>query len=1429
MQAYNFVLRFDFADTSTARNSGRVETIPGGGENTATPRCEVRSLLEEYTEGYSDDDEQGHDDELVFFMQQGISLAEPRYGAIVLPDMPPGNGDLLKLYLQQSAPELLMRTFVEVDTFFLANDQTADDQSRQVRLYRELSWTNALMKAWSDGPETSLAYKAFLLVDNSAGLLARPTLLGFHHAEETVHERVILVDSLIQEPTQRHIVALRAGDLLKDAWWAIHRDQPMEMHDVVGIFKQGDQIFRLRWWDSMQDVRPGAHGRIVLHRECSEVPQRSKPPRILGQDRRGYNDDHALMQALAFPRMPVHHVVQYVYSSRSGFISQHRDRTILVRAYLHLWRDRGVPRRAYRFIRLRPDSDPHLRVAETWTEHEFLYRRRPFIVPVKPMPYLTQEPTPVWLITDHDSEHFVLSLVDYTSEERVFTASALINGQQGFPLAVAIFQQLIPENTCTTRTYCFIRANGRHYTQRQAVPLYGGIFLQLYEEPEESDPSSSCDSTMDPTDSDSSSTIETTSEQESIEEPPNDVDMDEMVLFQQYPLPTQIFAMTDDGQVTVEGEQVTPWDAWDQFAAQMARVTIISGIEQALQEARAFWQARGEHPKFVVVVANEHWLDGFQESFGRLPGYAYPDFAGVIRANLAPWFSFAITLHVWQVEPNLTPYEQDQEDDIYMVVDQRLPQGIRVAILIVHDPEDLGVIDRKAVRVPAFLTDQLTYQAAGCETKCRDSEYVCVVEHQGQRYMPGLYWEVSNGMKLVVSIMHKNSLERCPVGHLNLLQQSVTLVIAPFLDVQARVTDQHGFVVQYDLQEEEDRLLRLHNLAAMLQVHIRASQYIRKLIFFRHLRHGHNNRLEYSAQNALDILLDMQVEWPDLWDVRFALEKLRTPRSMQIMHDTMVFLLRTDVELHDALNHPFLLEVVTNVGQGAGSMLAIEETAEEQSGAKIAEAFYPGWCRLQDQCGIWLNGARMEWQALWTLREKTFVQIIAHLEHFVSRVSSYRVLAQHKGGRLMAVPTCLPDHSQVIVFHQTMELGTEVFEFRVRWYMYPRWIQTAATAHWNDLQVDQFWSMITVHESRKGSRAVGDYFQVLLTRPGAISGQSAIVLVELATSISLGTADCHAQIVTYEATACHILQGVLHDVDCSVYSAHHNGIPIAVDARIRFHDGDYLAFHSPGEREEAVCEPSQKRSRINSPSSDLTSLFQVVPPLNSGMEEQSPQQRRDWVRNTILARAPELMHRMNAYKSMNGDWPLYLMHYVGHAHLKSTFGFQPNEWVSPDVFRVAVRQASRHVFAHTQEITVGLVCPQPTGPLENRHDTLDVLVHNQRVQVHEKPVLIKLYRYIGKRVEARSFPALFYISVTQEQIWQHAFVFDECVQGRMRCNAYLEGRVKITSAPVRLQGWQLIDLVLIHQRPEPTPTCTEGLGDDQILMLAYIHAMAPPQ
>lgn len=116
---------------------------------------------------------------------------EPVHGSVVLPPMPPGEGDLLKLYIKQADPRCVQQTFIEVDTYHLEDAQEVADELR---------------RTWSNVYQLPVAYKVFQLVDNSAGFLC--------------HDRVILIDIVLLEPPQTKLVSLRPGDVVSTVWFS---------------------------------------------------------------------------------------------------------------------------------------------------------------------------------------------------------------------------------------------------------------------------------------------------------------------------------------------------------------------------------------------------------------------------------------------------------------------------------------------------------------------------------------------------------------------------------------------------------------------------------------------------------------------------------------------------------------------------------------------------------------------------------------------------------------------------------------------------------------------------------------------------------------------------------------------------------------------------------------------------------------------------------------------------------------------------------------------------------------------------------------------------------------------------------------------------------------------------------------------------------
>lgn len=148
--------------------------------------------------------------------------------------------------------------------------------------------------------------------------------------------------------------------------------------------------------------------------------------------------------------------------------------------YCHLWRDRNVPKRDRQIAMLRRAGLARQQLAMVWGRVINPDQLR--LVPVRPVPDFGRGPSPTVLALDHEDEQVSPILFDYTSDNRVFTGTGLLDCTAGFPEVRNVFDHLVPDNRRRTETSCLIRANGRHYVPGQRVMLYEGILLRLDEE-----------------------------------------------------------------------------------------------------------------------------------------------------------------------------------------------------------------------------------------------------------------------------------------------------------------------------------------------------------------------------------------------------------------------------------------------------------------------------------------------------------------------------------------------------------------------------------------------------------------------------------------------------------------------------------------------------------------------------------------------------------------------------------------------------------------------------------------------------------------------------------------------------------------------------------------------------------------------------------
>lgn len=208
--------------------------------------------------------------------------------------------------------------------------------------------------------------------------------------------------------------------------------------------------------------------------------QRSKDLANRESQAGGETDDHSFTQANLVRFGLYDPLTMYVFVWEDPFFGDIAEGQATVEAYCHLWHDREGPRRDHRPIIVRKSSPVATQIAQVWNPHIQVPSMR--LVPVRPVPDFGLGAQPTVLVLDRESGQVVPVLFDYTSDDRVFTGTGLVDCTLGFPQVNAIFDLLVPDNDCRGDASCLVRANGRHYAPGQTVMLYEGIFIRLGEQ-----------------------------------------------------------------------------------------------------------------------------------------------------------------------------------------------------------------------------------------------------------------------------------------------------------------------------------------------------------------------------------------------------------------------------------------------------------------------------------------------------------------------------------------------------------------------------------------------------------------------------------------------------------------------------------------------------------------------------------------------------------------------------------------------------------------------------------------------------------------------------------------------------------------------------------------------------------------------------------
>lgn len=457
------------------------------------------------------------------------------------------------------------------------------------------------------------------------------------------------------------------------------------------------------------------------------------------------SDENSLMQTPERAVMIFDYTLTYAFSSVDPFFEDTPHSQVRVETYCHLWVERDGPMRNRLPVILSQHTSAVEQVARRWAHLVPIESAR--LVPVRPVPNMGGGPVPHVLVLDYESEQTLAVLFDYTSDDRVFTGTGLVDCRAGFPEVNRLFDLLITGHACRIRTSCRVRANGRHYVPGQIVMLYEGIFLQLDEEDLDSDTTENATSTdYDPVAS-RTSTTEVSSDMSL--QPAPAASEPEMPGAINHMFGGSFFDINSEGTIHIADQDldldvVLEW--FQTIAVQRTNFIQFDRLVRDLQLGTPDFQIGG---LAIVTVGNEWneavFLPGFEVSGTHLSIF------GSIRKALFDEFPVHVALDLWLVQPNLDMQEQGGFNYRYVIADFACPPDQRAAVVLIEDPEETD-IDRQVLRLRPQMTNLLLYIQIGKTVKCTSADFVCTARHNERTLPGGAYWHVFHGMKIEVHI-----------------------------------------------------------------------------------------------------------------------------------------------------------------------------------------------------------------------------------------------------------------------------------------------------------------------------------------------------------------------------------------------------------------------------------------------------------------------------------------------------------------------------------------------------------------------------------------------------------------------------------------------------------------------------------------------------
>ena len=210
---------------------------------------------------------------------------------------------------------------------------------------------------------------------------------------------------------------------------------------------------------------------------------------------------------------------------------------------------------------------------------------------------------------------------------------------------------------------------------------------------------------------------------------------------------------TQDNHFDLHREE---YQEWRRLVRRLHRVTTFTGIANILAEASAYRAARRMWPKLVLAVLPDRWYRGTPEPDTQLN---LDGLLVYVREFLSRHdhggISTRQSILLVGISPFVTPFEQQGEDSLYMIVDPQPEEG-GSPVLLLEDHWAGNEIVFWSMRIPESLWTHDLLRTIGRLEECLQETIECTLKYNELELPQMVSWQSLPGMKLNLEIVHSD-------------------------------------------------------------------------------------------------------------------------------------------------------------------------------------------------------------------------------------------------------------------------------------------------------------------------------------------------------------------------------------------------------------------------------------------------------------------------------------------------------------------------------------------------------------------------------------------------------------------------------------------------------------------------------------------------